>query len=334
MITWPHAATDWAPLLSVVEPVYLQLVTILTRFERVLIVAHDAQLKQHIVTMLNSTQTNLERVHIVLAPCDDTWARDHGPLTLECNGETRPLNFTFNGWGHKFACDQDNHINDQLTAAHCFNGAMETVAMVLEGGAIEVDGNGTLMTTRACLLNKNRNPHWDEATIERKLQTIFNIKQVLWLDHGAIEGDDTDSHIDTLARFAPNNAIVYQGCNNTDDPHYAALQQMAEQLRRCRNAMNQTYRLFALPWPNAKYNAEGDRLPATYANFLIINGAVLVPTYDDEHDQQAIAILREAFPERQVIGINCLPIIEQSGSLHCITMQLPAGTMTQELPTL
>jgi agmatine/peptidylarginine deiminase len=154
---------------------------------------------------------------------------------------------------------------------------------------------------------------------------VFGTKHFLWLNNGYLAGDDTDSHIDTLARLAPNNAIVYVGCHDENDEHFAALSAMKAELVQFKTQAGEAYTLYELPWPSAKYSADGDRLPATYANYLIINGAVLVPTYQDENDSLALSVIQKAHPEHQVIGINCLSLIEQFGSLHCITMQLPAG---------
>lgn len=332
MITWPHAATDWAPLLAQAERVYIDVVRAITRFQPILIVAHNEPLQAAITARLQQADIDMRQVQLAVAPCDDTWARDHGPLTLidSQHAATRPLDFTFNGWGNKFIASQDNAINQRLAGEGWLSAPLHTIDMVLEGGAIEVDGNGSLLTTSACLLNPNRNPSLNRDEIEMRLRQCFNVQQVLWLDYGAIAGDDTDSHIDTLARFAPARTIVYQGCNQADDPHYSELARMAEQLKTFTDVAGHPYRLLALPWPAAKYDEDGERLPATYANFLVINDAVLVPTYQDANDDGALAVISQAFPDREVIGIDCLPLIEQAGSLHCITMQLPAGTLTSK----
>ena len=201
--------------------------------------------------------------------------------------------------------------------------------MVLEGGAIETDGQGTLLTTEACLLNHNRNPRLDRAAIEMKLREDFGVERILWLSHGHLEGDDTDSHIDTLARFCDPQTIAYVRCDDPEDSHYPSLAAMEEQLKTLRQADGSPYRLIALPWPRPCFDPDdGHRLPATYANFLIINGAVLVPTYADAADAEALATLAEAFPGRDIVPIDCRSVIRQHGSLHCLTMQLPRGTLT------
>jgi agmatine deiminase len=204
---------------------------------------------------------------------------------------------------------------------------LERVSLVLEGGGIEVDGSGSLLATERCLLAPTRNPGLGRAALEERLGELFGLKRVLWLRHGALAGDDTDSHIDTLARFCDARTIAYAACDDPSDKHYDELGAMAEELRGFRAADGRPYQLVALPWPRAKRDAEGNRMPATYANFLIINGAVLVPTYRDPADRLALDCLGRCFPGREIIGIDCLALIQQHGSLHCVTMQLPEGVL-------
>ncbi|MBE0364213.1 hypothetical protein PULV_a1801 [Pseudoalteromonas ulvae UL12] len=327
MFTWPHADTDWAPILSDVEPVYLALCRHILAFQSLVLVVHNEQLKQHVSQLLTTHQIDLTNVKFVVTPIDDTWARDHGPISVyQEDGSVRALDFTFNGWGNKFDAKRDNAINQAVFEAVLHQDAHhETINMVLEGGGIESDGQGTLLTTSICLLNDNRNPNMTQAEIEALLSDKLGIEHFLWLHHGHLEGDDTDSHIDTLVRLAPNNTLVYVQCDDPQDSHYTELNLMQNELRALRNKDNHAFNLVPLPWPSAKYDVNGDRLPATYANFLIINGAVLVPTYRDEHDQLALEQVAKAYPEHTVIGVDCLPLIHQFGSLHCISMQLPTG---------
>ncbi len=204
---------------------------------------------------------------------------------------------------------------------------METPGLILEGGSIESDGRGTILTTAECLLSRNRNPHLDRGGLERELSQRLGVDRVLWLEHGYLAGDDTDSHIDTLARLAPDDTILFVACDDRTDEHYGALACMRTELERLRTRDGRPYRLLPLPWPQARFDEEGQRLPATYANFLVINGAVLVPTYDDPADAAALAAVEQAFPDREIVGIDCLPLILQHGSLHCVTMQLPKGVL-------
>ncbi len=224
--------------------------------------------------------------------------------------------------------DQDNQVTRRLFEAGTFGEVERRIpGLILEGGSIESDGDGTLLTTSACLLSPNRNPHLGRAGIEVELHRWLGADHILWLEHGALAGDDTDSHIDTLARLCPDDTILYVACPDQTDQHYEALAGMEEELLALRTRDGRPFRLLALPWPRACHDRAGERLPATYANFLIINGAVLVPTYADSADADALRIVGEAFPGRRIIGIDCRPLILQHGSLHCVTMQLPKGVL-------
>jgi agmatine deiminase len=288
----------------------------------------DAAHRDHVQRLLDAAGVPAARVRLECVPSNDSWSRDHGPITVHQDGVPRLLDFRFNGWGGKYAADLDDRITARLAAAGAFaTAAPEAVDFVLEGGGIESDGEGTLLTTAQCLLTPGRNPRLDRAGIERELLRRFGLRRVLWLEHGHLEGDDTDSHIDTLARFCDARTIAYQACADAADAHHADLAAMERELQALRTADGAPYRLVPLPWPGAKRSAEGRRLPASYANFLIIDGAVLVPTYRDPADALALERLAGCFPGREIVGIDCLPLIEQNGSLHCITMQLPRGVL-------
>ncbi|WP_372846996.1 agmatine/peptidylarginine deiminase [Pontiella sp.] len=301
LLTWPHAKTDWAGCLEAAQQTFSEIEAAIRRFEAVVLVRPDA--------------FNL--------PSNDTWSRDFGPITIEENGQPVLLDFTFNGWGGKFAAALDNAITQKLYANGAFDQTrLRTVDFVLEGGSIESDGEGTLLTTAACLLNPNRNPNRSKPEIEALLKKELGLHTILWLNHGYLAGDDTDSHIDTLARLCPDKTIAYVACDDPADEHYAALNAMKAELEQFEG-----YRLLPLPWPAAQYDENGERLPATYANYLVINGAVLVPTYNDPADEAALAVIANAFPGREIIGIDCRTLIRQHGSLHCVTMQIPAGVL-------
>lgn len=323
LLTWPHAASDWGPTLSAVEPVFVAIAEAIARREVVVIACHDDAVARRVRGLLARAGVERSRVALHVVPCDDTWARDHGPITVIEDGLPRVLDFTFNGWGGKFPAAQDDVIPARLHALGAFGAAaLEEVPLVLEGGSIESDGVGTILTTERCLLSRGRSG-LDVPGLEAALQEHLGARRVLWLRHGHLEGDDTDGHIDTLARFCDARTIAYQSCDDRADAHYEELQAMAAELGELRTAAGEPYRLIALPWPRPRFGAGGGRLPATYANFLVIDGAVLVPTYDDPADAEALARLAAAFPGREVVGIDCLPVIEQGGSLHCLTMQLP-----------
>jgi agmatine deiminase len=327
-LTWPHADSDWREQLPEVEALYEELVAALCSAGEVVIGAPRERIDR-LRERFGAMHLPRERIHCYPVESDDTWARDHGPITVLTECGPRLLDFQFNGWGNKYPAERDNRLTAALYRLGAYPGAsLETRALVLEGGAIESDGQGTLLTTQQCLLNPNRNPGLERAVIEAQLREALGVEQVNWLRHGALEGDDTDSHIDTLARLCPDQTILYQACDDPQDSHFAALSAMARELEALRDARGRPYRLLALPWPAARYDpADGHRLPATYANFLVFNGMVLVPTYRDARDQQALARVAEAFPGYRVQGLDCLPLIRQHGSLHCITMQLPRGVL-------
>jgi agmatine deiminase len=324
LLAWPHEETDWQPYLDAVHPVFAEIVRQISRFERVVIAAPDAELVRG---QLQQAGANLERVRILEVETNDTWARDFGPITIRNDAGVRMLNFGFNGWGLKFPSDLDNRINKKLQLLGIWNAALETVGLILEGGSIESDGRGTILTTEECLLNDNRNPHLTREELEQELHGLFGSDRFLWLANGYLAGDDTDSHVDTLARLCPDDTIAYVTCDDPADEHYPALKAMEAELQGFRTREGKPYRLIPLPWPMARFDEGGTRLPATYANFLIINDAVLVPTYDDKNDAAALEAVSDAFPGREIIGVNCLPLILQHGSLHCVTMQLPQGTL-------
>jgi len=321
--TFPHAESDWAATLEQVVPCFVECIETVSRFEKVLVVCADVQATRSLLTTAN--QDNLILIEL---PSNDTWARDHGAITILEDGQPVLLDFVFNGWGLKFAADQDNQITRRLFAKGIFKtNAIRHGGLVLEGGGIESDGQGTLLTTTACLLSPNRNPHLAKAELEAKLKDLFGLQRILWLENGHLLGDDTDSHIDTLARFCNTETIAYVQCTNPDDPHYDSLQKMEAELQAFQTRQRQPYHLVPLPLPAPIFADDGHRLPATYANFLIINEAVLVPTYGVPEDTETLSILKNCFPNRKIIGINCRPLIEQHGSLHCISMQYPAGVL-------
>ncbi len=325
-LTWPHAGTDWCDMLDEVEACFTAIAREISKREPLLIVAPDTdKVRRHL-----EGKTTAENIGYLTCPTNDTWARDHGGITLvEGNsGKARILDFAFNGWGLKFAANLDNLITRAMYQNGRLNGEyVNRLNFVLEGGSIESDGKGILLTTSECLLSPNRNGEWNRSQIEQYLHETFSVAQILWLDHGFLAGDDTDSHIDTLARLCPDDTIVYVQCNDKADMHYSELAKMEEQLRSFLTRDGKPFRLLPLPMAAPIFN-EGERLPATYANFLILNDAVLYPTYaQPDNDAAAARILQEAFAGYEIIGIDCRALIKQHGSLHCVTMQYPQGVL-------
>ncbi|MEQ9301439.1 MAG: agmatine deiminase family protein [Cyclobacteriaceae bacterium] len=317
--TFPHQQGDWAATYDEVVPCFVELIETTARFQPVLVVCSDLE-------RVRTYFTQHDNLHFAVAPSNDTWARDHGAITILNDGKPQLLDFQFNGWGNKFPAELDNQITRKLHTSKVFGSTpLAPIDFVLEGGAIESDGAGTLLTTSTCLLSENRNPQLEKAQIEVRLKQYFALERILWLDQGYLAGDDTDAHIDTLVRLCDEQTIAYVQCLDSTDEHFEALQAMEAQLKTFKTAEGQSYKLVSLPMADPCYDDDGDRMPATYANFLICNGAVLAPSYGVAQDEQALETLRTTFPDREVIGINCLPLIQQHGSLHCVTMQYPAG---------
>ena len=321
LLAWPDADTDWAHQLDAAHATYTALIRALLDHEGVLLLCRDQERADQARQRLASAGADLSRLRIELADYDDTWARDFGPISVEEDGAPKLLDFRFTGWGNKFPAQRD----DALNAALPWRAPREAVDLVLEGGAIDTDGQGTLLTTRACLHNPNRNPQLSEQELAERLCATLGVERIWWLEHGELEGDDTDAHVDTLARFVDANTIAYVGCNDWNDEHYALLAEMAVELKALAKAHD--LNLVRLPMATAQYNADGERLPATYANFLITNRKILVPVYGCASDGAALGALAAVAGERTVEGIPCRPLIEQGGSLHCVTMQLPEGVL-------
>jgi agmatine/peptidylarginine deiminase len=307
-IIFPHQETDWAEYLEEAEKTFVNIINAVRKQQPCLLVCYDINaVKKHF-----DDHTNLLFVEY---QTDDTWARDCSAITIEENGQKKLLDFQFNAWGGKFEAAKDNRMSKAL--APYYKSPVQQVDFVLEGGAIESNGEGILLTTAQCMLNKNRNPHLNAAHITDKLKEFFGSKTVFYLKHGYLAGDDTDSHIDTLARFTDKQTIMYVQCRDKNDEHFAALQKMQAELQAM--AKEQNFTLIPLPLPSPLYY-KGERLPATYANFLFVNGAVLVPVYGVKEDEEALKIFQDTFQERSIIPLDCSILIRQHGSLHCISM--------------
>ncbi len=321
LLTWPRADGDFARWFADVEACFVDIAAASARFQPVWIsTAGDADALRR---RLLERGIDASRLRVLHQPSNDVWVRDHGPITVYEHGRLVHVDFRFNGWGGKFAAELDDQITRGLHAQGLLPGRLSPVDYILEGGAIDADGAGTLLTTERCVLSASRNGG-TRADFQACMRDTLGIERVLWLSRGGLEGDDTDGHVDTLARFSDARTIVYQGCQDRGDPHYGELAAMRAELEALRTADGRPYALHALPLPAATVDEDGRRLPASYANFLIINGAVLVPTYRDDADAEALRVLKRCFPDREIIGIDCVALIHQYGSLHCVTMQIPA----------
>lgn len=324
LMALPDEYTDWEYMLHDVHICYRNIIgQMLAHGEKVILLCHDKKQAQSIVP-------EHENLTFIEASFNDTWTRDYGPITVEKDDELRALDFGFNGWGLKFAANHDNlvvnhlHNHDKLFCEpQSYGRYRKELDYVLEGGSIETDGHGTLLTTTRCLCSTNRNGGLSKQQVAEQLSRRLGIDHILWLDYGYLAGDDTDSHIDTLARIAPNDTILYVGCRNVDDEHFEELLKMRAQLTMMRTAQGNPFNLVELPMAPALYDEDGNRLPSTYANYLVTPRNIFMPVYGDENlDLVACHTLRIAFPDKTVVPIDCRPLVQQHGSLHCATMQL------------
>jgi len=321
LLSFPHEDTDWhnkeckADLEEALSP-FIRIAQAIAYGEAVYIICKD---KKKISSMFCSTR-NMTFIEI---PTNDTWVRDYGYISIKEKNKTKLLDFTFDGWGGKFKADLDNTVNrKKKKKGYMGITPLETIDFVLEGGSIESNGEGTILTTTKCLCNANRNGGLSKTEIEKELKHYLGADHILWLDHGYLAGDDTDSHIDTLARFVNKETIAYVKCEDKEDEHYEALQKMEDELQSFTTKDGKAYKLVPLPMCEAKYNKDNNRLPATYANFLITNDALIYPTYNDSNDKKVGEIFKRLFTDKEIIPVNCLKLIEQGGSLHCSAMQI------------
>ncbi len=326
LLALPHEDTDWAPILDQVHATYRSLIEAMVRnHENVMLLCPSESYARKVLGEKTACEITL-----IEADYNDTWTRDYGPITVETTDGLKALDFGFNGWGLKFASDRDNLVNLHLNEECRFaTGAYQNNRdFVLEGGSIDSDGEGTILTTTRCLCSPNRNGGKSKAELEKILEERLGAERVLWLDFGALEGDDTDSHVDTLARLCPEGSLIYVS-TDSKDAHYKELARMDEQIKALRRADGEPYSLTALPLPAPIFDPEGQRLPATYANYLVTPRAIYMPTYgQEESDSRAIELIKKVFKGKlPVEGIDCRPLIVQHGSLHCATMQLGRGSI-------
>lgn len=328
MLTWPHPETDWADQLDRVEQLYAGLAALIGRWQPVLNVCRGPTHAERVRELIAGAGADPGPQRFAVAPSNDTWARDHGPIGVWADGGPLLLDFRFNGWGGKHPADRDDRISRTLSEGRAFGATpLEAIDLVLEGGAIETDGRGSLLAVTRTLVDPRRNPGCSREDVERALKRHLGIRRFLWLAHGALSGDDTDGHIDTLARFCAPDLLCYARCEDPADADFAELHAMEQELREVRDPQGRPYRLIPLPTPRPVLDANGSRLPAGYANFLVINGAVLVPTYDDPADGAALRTLSGLFPGRAIVPVDCRLLIRQGGSLHCISMHLMKGVL-------
>ena len=328
LLAFPNKNTDWNYILDEAREQYHKIIkTFCENDIKIVLICDDIEETKALLYDCNQDLIQFVNLHY-----NDTWTRDYGPISIVKDDRLRALDFGFNGWGLKFPSDKDNLVNLQLKEKGLL--ADKTYknkrAIILEGGSVETDGRGTVLTTTRCLSSPNRNGGLSKSKIIDMLNYNLGADHVLMLDYGALEGDDTDSHIDTLARLAPDNIILFTGCRNIDDTQFDELLKMRAQLTLFRNSEGEPYNLIELPLPDPIFDEGGQRLPATYANYLITDKVVFVPTYSQpQNDLLAMQTIKIAFPDHKIVGIDCTTLIKQHGSLHCATMQLPIGVLAQ-----
>jgi len=317
LMAFPHSKTDWVDDLSSAYSVFVKIASAIS-YNQKLIILVPKEDREDIKNMF----CYHDRISFVSYETNDTWIRDFGPISVFEDGKRVIKDFIFNAWGGKYDFEKDDQATEYLHKNWFFGlSSLRKIDFVLEGGSIDSDGDKTILTTKMCLLNKNRNPNLTKEDIEKKLQIELGCSRVLWLEHGYLAGDDTDSHIDMLARFVSRETIVYIKCDDENDEHYQELKNMEEELKSFRTIEGNPYKLVALPLPKPIYR-NGKRLPASYANFLITNHAVVLPIYKDESDKIVIEIFKELFPDREIIPLDSRRLIEEGGSIHCSTMQV------------
>ncbi len=313
-VVFPHKKSDWSDYLEEAEKNFVDIINAIAKYQQCLVVCDEiSRVKAHF--------TSYENIRFVEVPTNDTWARDSSAITVYEDSEPLLLDFVFTAWGGKFDASLDNTMSKKLSTF--YDAPMKSIDFILEGGAIESNGKGTLLITSECVFNPNRNAALSREQSLDILKEAFGVSNILSLEHGYLSGDDTDSHIDTLARFVDAETIVYLRCEDKEDEHFEALEKMETELKAFRDQDGKAFTLIPLPFTRAIYD-EDERLPATYANFLIMNKAVLVPVYNDASDQKALDTLQKVFPSREIVAVDCSTLIRQHGSLHCVTMQFPS----------
>ena len=326
VLTWPHTQSDWAETLNDTEAEFAGFAAAIAQREPLIVAWHDEDHRRHVADRLAHAGLPQARLTLAIAPSNDVWVRDHGPLTVLRGGQRVALDFRFDGWGGKYRAELDDAVTATLADQGALGDiAIESLPWVLEGGNLEVDGEGTLLATRPCLMSATRNDPAAAQALLAALPTLLGVSRLLWVDRGDVLGDDTDGHIDTLARFCDPHTLAYTCADTADRAQHAALEGLQTQLAALRRADGRPYQLVPLPVPAALYDADDRRLPANYANFLIVNGAVLVPTYGDANDATALTRLADCFPGRAIVPVPARAIVGQNGSLHCASMQIPAA---------
>lgn len=308
IVVFPPKESDWAHSIEEIHQTYLTFIQTIARFQKCMVICED---KKALANLL----PNLQNIELIEMLTNDTWVRDFGGINVYKNHKRRTYDFIFNAWGNKFDASIDNTITKRLFDEGYLKGKLKSMDFVLEGGSIDSNGHGVMLSTAYCLFEENRNNRLSKKKIKKTLMKLFGLKELIILKHGALMGDDTDSHIDTLARFIDKDTIAYVKCYDKEDEHYGELKKMEKELKKT------GFDLVALPLPSAKYFHD-HRIPATYMNFVLINNAVLVPIYSDPCDAEVLETFARYFPDREIVGIESSVLIREHGSLHCASMNV------------
>ena len=331
LLVWPHRYSDWANMLDEISVCYLELTHAISQSQHVILIYFNQEHKLYITRLCHEHGCNMQRIIMLQIETNDTWVRDYGPQLLLGNNEFQYLDFEFNAWGEQYACRLDNLFSETLfksaASAQC---QYHRAPLVIEGGNLEFDSHATLLTNIACIKRNMVNTSIDTQALINSIKHELSVKRVLTVDVPPLLGDDTGGHIDTLARFIDDDTIIYTECHDSNHPNHSCLLLLKTQLKALTNKQGKPYRLIPLPMPK-KLIELGKNIyaPASYVNFVFINDTILVPTHDDEHDQIALEIFTNACPDRKIVGVNALPLLKQFGSLHCATLHIPQGVITQ-----
>jgi len=322
-LSWPHKEESWPGKIDRIYQPYSQFIKELSEVEKVRINIADEAMQQFAQAHIVAAGANMQNIEFFYHPTNDAWCRDHGPafiINKDIEKSKAVIDWDYNAWGNKYPpYDLDDIVPTRI--AEYFQLPLFVPGIVMEGGSVEFNGEGSLLTSKACLLNPNRNPHLSQTQIEQYLKDYYCVQQILWVSDGIV-GDDTDGHIDDTVRFVNANTVLTCVEENEDDENYAILQQNKKELEEMRLPNGKALKIIDLPMPNPVVY-EGQRLPASYANFYIANGKVIVPIFQCEKDAKALEIIQNCFPERKVIGINSVDIIWGLGSFHCLSQQEP-----------
>lgn len=332
ILVWPHPHSDWAATLDKIYSTYVEITRIISQIQAVIIIYYDLEHKIMIQEQCAKSGCNLKTIAFVQIETNDTWVRDYGPQILSGHDQHLYLDPGFNAWGNQYPHHLDRHFAkkfypfiDQICSK------FRRTEISLEGGNLEFNDDTTLMTNFSCIKKNNPDLEISRQELEKYLQTLFSLSHVISLDIAALQGDDTDGHIDTLARFIDNNTIVYAQTKDLTDPNYQTLAKLEKQLHELNEQQGTNYTLIPVLMPkNIFYSEAGNILPASYINFVFINGYLLVPLYNDVHDALALKIFTQLCPGRTILGINATELIQQFGSLHCATLHLPKNTLDED----